>query len=506
MVSEVIGWLEDILPEIKAGKAPEDSMLKFARAKNLAPALLEKLAHVYNAAKTINYLEKSSNRGGLFSVIDADALVRNYTDSLPARKAAGGFDDWLDGGTSVKAASEHAFVDAPRFPRLDAVEPAALSEAEAFSAELDKASHEIAQEWDKRAARRAELEAWLQVRADLEAEVTEKVASLVNLFRRTPELDFAQTEIDLLQLNVEGAKRACDVVAAKLSGHVLGGNVKRASGPVPKRLVNDRFGAVDQLVKLADAMGMLSSALALKSAATDEELIAMAQQGEEDDKAMQQGLDEGAIFTRIPSQTGVSPSSGGPAAAAVMPPTDGGRAPAKGPKPAIRPSEDEGGSRSAAPAKKEEGGAKTSPSLTAALVGSIPKVRAPGVSDIPGLQGLLSSRYNKGQEKIDTDVDDLRSKVVLERLMFTDPVIGDADPARVASLANSIRSQSPEVARDINAMRSVLREAIQYDSLPIASFKDLGATQKTVGEVAKGDRERRDRAYGASKPQPAAKS
>ena len=85
---------------------------------------------------------------------------------------------------------------------------------------------------------------------------------------------------------------------------------------------------------------------------------------------------------------------------------------------------------------------------------------------------------------IDNDFSDTQTKVVLERLMHTDPILSEADPHIVLSLANSIREQSPHLAKDINAMRFALREAVQYNSLPTHTVKDIAGIEKAKVETA----------------------
>ena len=88
MNEQLVGWFEDLLPEIKETGDVENVFLKFAKEKNIAPALLEKLGHVYNTAKTVNYLDKSAShekqRGSTFAILDVPALLEKYASAQPS--------------------------------------------------------------------------------------------------------------------------------------------------------------------------------------------------------------------------------------------------------------------------------------------------------------------------------------------------------------------------------------------------------------------------------------
>lgn len=76
---EIISWLDNLVPEINRTGSPKDTFLKFANEKNLAPAELEMLGQVFNSAKTLQFLEKSANRGETFDVLDVEDMITEYT-------------------------------------------------------------------------------------------------------------------------------------------------------------------------------------------------------------------------------------------------------------------------------------------------------------------------------------------------------------------------------------------------------------------------------------------
>ena len=79
-----IDLLRSIAPDITRTKDPKGVMLKAGKAHRLSPAQLEKLGHVYNTTKTLIGLEKSANRGDSFTLLDVPDLVASYTTYDPS--------------------------------------------------------------------------------------------------------------------------------------------------------------------------------------------------------------------------------------------------------------------------------------------------------------------------------------------------------------------------------------------------------------------------------------
>lgn len=85
-----INLLTSIMPEISETHDPRGVMLKCAKEHNLSPAQLEKLGHVYNTAKTLVGLEKQAHRGDSFSIVDVPEMVASYTTFDPTKEVAKG--------------------------------------------------------------------------------------------------------------------------------------------------------------------------------------------------------------------------------------------------------------------------------------------------------------------------------------------------------------------------------------------------------------------------------
>jgi len=113
MVGEIINWLRDLLPDIQETRDPEGVLTKFAKEKNLAPAILEKMANVYNTAKTLKYWEKTAGeqRGLTFPVINAEELAEKYAEGYtPEKKATEDEDGWLAKSASETTPDEEEYV------------------------------------------------------------------------------------------------------------------------------------------------------------------------------------------------------------------------------------------------------------------------------------------------------------------------------------------------------------------------------------------------------------
>lgn len=81
---QLINQLQDIMPEIVETKNPRATMIKCAKKNNLSIAQLEKLGQVFNTYKTLVGLEKQATRGGSFSIVDVPDMVAEYATYTPS--------------------------------------------------------------------------------------------------------------------------------------------------------------------------------------------------------------------------------------------------------------------------------------------------------------------------------------------------------------------------------------------------------------------------------------
>lgn len=78
----IISMLNEVIPQMQKSEKPEETLLKYATDKNLPPAVLERMTHMFNALKTNCYMDHADTmekRGSQFSLIDAPSLLEKYT-------------------------------------------------------------------------------------------------------------------------------------------------------------------------------------------------------------------------------------------------------------------------------------------------------------------------------------------------------------------------------------------------------------------------------------------
>jgi hypothetical protein len=105
------------------------------------------------------------------------------------------------------------------------------------------------------------------------------------------------------------------------------------------------------------------------------------------------------------------------------------------------------------------------------------------------------SKVNKRQKEVDIAADDVGRVTELQRLLLTDPIIGEADPDSVVSLYNTLAKANPEIVKDKNLLRFALREALQYDAVPLHTYKDLISMGKDRASTQDMTQKLEDRRY-----------
>ena len=105
-------------------------------------------------------------------------------------------------------------------------------------------------------------------------------------------------------------------------------------------------------------------------------------------------------------------------------------------------------------------------------------------------------RRNKTQERVDSSSQGIQQQHNMHKLMLTDPVISKADPDEVASVFESIRRGSDDVASDINLLRFQMREALQYGGVPPDAYKQLLSIGELRDKHTKNTREEDRARYG----------
>jgi hypothetical protein len=286
-----------------------------------------------------------------------------------------------------------------------------------------------------------------QIAFDYEEKYREKIASIVDLVL-LGELDFEDFEKSARALYPEIEDVVFDTIAKKLSDY-RGVTVKRASAM--KGLATDITGKAGLAKEAYDALEMVRGAHALKKSA-----------------AVGQGAG-----TNTNTGTGNNPNQNPP------------------PSPKRNKSFNLITVSDYTPNLSEKSQARAESILDTIIEST------EGAGEAISLIGKAKDK-NKKQKYLDDVMANTHAAANIQRLLITDPVISKADPETVISLAASLGAQNPSMISDINILRTVLREALQYEGVPLHTYKDIlrMRTEELTGD--KLERENEESSYGAS--------
>lgn len=453
-----IQMLNSIMPEIVESKDPEATMLKCAKKNNLSPAQLEKLGHVFNSMKTLVGLEKQANRGDSFSIVDVPEMVSKYTTYDPERVL------------SEKAEEVHSKVD--KLTKYASSDPDGWGECLKFmqmsksaSANNDwcfeKQTLPSCTEWIKKTATRTNEggavefnntevgDEWLEMDPDgVKADIMHKsAASRLKLYNSVNN-DLEEAEMTLRQV-VEDAGVALQEKLASFKLEILGNREAWATC-------------------IMDAQDLLSESEFNKAASIVETYF---------EKNNVYGLEKAANISRGYSPRLASDTTG------------------------LVADLQEIADLQAAKEKALDlldGFSVKSASKTSSLIDALSFNKFHEKLD-KGLEQWHEHTKEVRNNPLDYDtslqlnydksLDNGLREITLQKLMLTDPIIAEADQATVQDLFNTIADLSPTIARDPIRMAPVLKEALQYDALPMQQIKDLLSVEESAGKVKKLKRE-----------------
>lgn len=521
----IIEQLSVLAPKLKAAESPEAVLVKYASDRNLSPAQLERIGQVYNIAKTLNFMDKSANRGDSFRVLDTQKMMSDFTAFKPKQEKEAtnnaDWNNWFDAPLSKAASSSNpddinSWIDstekvakiveedgkytvysedgskrlskpgtkAEAVKRLRQVEYfkkhkkantvpnllAVASDAEYASAEASEisalpktAAEQIKNELREEAAFRFEIETSKQIMDDA-AEEARKIASELLEMHRVNPLPFSAMEHDAYYCSEDtaGTKAATEFVANFFKSK--GWELERHdfSKGMPK-LARDRHNILPLFNSLLDQLELHKSAsvyveeLEKKSAAVETE---------RDRKTKEQDVD--FFPEEKKNRTNVVDLISG-----------------------YTGKED----------KKNNSNVdlREAKDIAKGLVSMYDPSSYSNKQTKDYINNILktpdSSKVNKRQKEVDIATDDVSRVTELQRLLLTDPIIGEADPDTVVSLYNTLAKANPEIVRDKNLLRFALREALQYDAVPLHTYKDLISMGKDRADMQEKMQKLEDRKY-----------
>lgn len=459
MRQKLIQWLvEDILPEVKTNHDGPGTIVKFAREKNLAPALVEALGQLFNTAKTLTFLEKSANRGGTFPILDVPELVQTYTakEKESVKQASEISLSW-----EMTADSVH---DLPsQFKGL--LEPDVLQtkieEIPVIRVNAKKAAAD--RSWAKLQLSHAQQDLF-----NTTEDTRETLDIMAKLARQNSDITFSRFESDARYLYGEDIVPVVDQVAHYFASSNL--KVARSNSPGSDRLIRD-YPLLTKLATLRecfDKKSIAEQAVKQASGAMSPETTDPDVMGAAFDMGLQ-GKDNTTSMGRDAVNLANRPNPG-----------ESKHKPFKNPSSQSGRSEDGHGSSG----EKGKGHAAGSGSYFGSISDGLDKAVAPVASYVgERAKKVLDSKDNTEQKHVDTSMDDVHQIAMLQNLMTTDEVLSEADPQRVIETFNTIRHTMPALASDPNVMRVALRSAIQHDGISPFDIKGFLDTQLSHQKV-----------------------
>lgn len=134
---------------------------------------------------------------------------------------------------------------------------------------------------------------------------------------------------------------------------------------------------------------------------------------------------------------------------------------------------------------------RTATGLTKAI--TEPGVQNTARGTAEGYGAIFGHGREQALQRMNSRLRAWRQGAVLQRLLLSDDVLSRLNPADVASAFDTIRRANPGMAEDVNSVRIPLREALQYQGVPLNTLKTL----KDIDRPAKDPNQNSD-----AKPRP----
>lgn len=485
----IISTISGLLPRIKAAGNAEAILLDYARTENLAPAQLLKLAQTMNTARQLTWMDQNPEaRGATIPLIDGANLCAKYAAFAGPQVA-------------VKRAS-HAVVIAdearvPDFFKLASAGGTFVKQAEAVVTAPPMSAHEAKLlAMDKRSCAERDIETIEVLREDY----LEKYAHAREQLSRaliTSGDNLATIEEDVRVLGAPGdyeALTAAVKYAAKFRPPIatLFADLAATKRATKRMLLVDRCGILP-LVKAATAQRALILACdAVKKSYFDTEIPVVNLPADAGGQAPQPQRNNERRGSQRNNERrgsrGSDPSynsSQGTGEAASRDFIDDALAPRRGASPAAA-GKSKGGEtdfiKEVADAITEM---RPKPGASGRVMESLMGKGNSETGIIPAALRGMKHAPGIRQKGIDEAIRDVSTAATLQKLLMTDEVISEADPAQVADLYNDLRQADPSISHNPNRLRFALREALQYGGITQQSFKTLAETDRNMMQAAK---------------------
>lgn len=482
MNEQLVGWFEDLIPEIKKSGDVEGVFMKFANDKNLAPALLEKLGHVYNTAKTVNYLDKSAShekmRGDSFQILDVPQLLEKY--------AASASDDHEYESSDFSSLDSGSFRELTPQPKSKGVDFEALMNApdyEEVKMASDRSKDLLTQSVQTRNADNID-----QLTFEL-SEDNEKIASdiITALRSSNTEFTFSDIESDAIKFMGASVKQACDFVAERFEK--LGYSFDRCLEP-KSELIEDT-GYVVKFAAIQDNLNVMEQAAGVKKNSADpvenESQTDLFKQSSTGTKSKKKQKSDTSGGSRASSRTRINEDPTKYleelASNTVVDPVG---VAARGAS--------NTGEFAADAANTLKDVAMNATGFRAGT--TLPEALAYARDNLlTGPLDSLTGGYAGKQEFIDKEMEDVHYETMLQDLLVTDPILAEEDEDRIVNAFNTIKAVAPEMAKDKNVMRMALRQAAQHEGIDPFTLQQYMEAEKELQKVRHNTMVEKDLAY-----------
>lgn len=478
-------------------------MLKCAEAHNLSPAQLEKLGQTFNTAKTLVGLEKQAHRGDSFTIVNVPEMLTKYSTYNPDKvvsrrsqkvqdKVDRLFEDDQDGWSaciSIKAAS----TGLPDFNAMlnDRYNATVIddSDEEEYAAVSSEVNRNACQ-WHKEASAYSSISEDLdiaedlaeQLRFEIPMEISDRCGDIARML--TPdEGRWGEAAEDIYA--AYGQEKAAAVIATvqRFFNQVqhyyepYGELTKQAYATVLVRDRHNVFPVVDDIIELNEVFQKVATTMTAPTrTTTSSDIYTDTDTDTSSDTDIDTGISSGASLIDLLEMDANDTND---------------QQIKKTPKDKHKPKDK---SSLTPPDDRKDLTTTDAPTTDAvqtaadvasdATDGTVKMLRGianvdyndmynKNLADFSKELNLIAPSKDKRRETIDEAIAQAEMDSTLQRLMISDPIISDADPDEVQRIFKTIADISPTLARSPEKMSAVLKEALQYGSVPINILADI---------------------------------
>lgn len=460
--NKLVDILTSVVPEIVQTKDPEKVLLKTAKAHNMYPTQLEKLGHAFNSMKSLVAMEKQANRGDSFKLLDVQAMVKKYASYDPHKKlsdkdkevhnivdnlnkAAGDSYAWLaaysDSNMNKKASTkvDELLRKQPEDIRglnalftMDVESPNANMEYEIKQASAIDTMEDIDRYKDMVVHLNSAESQARALKANTLDDMEQHAVKFANYLRKNGPTCWPEMVEDCFYHFGEKCASAVQAMEEYMELHHVPyytvDLTKRASAPW---LISDRHNCWESMEKVMELKEMhkeASDSLTKINEMRDNARVKIAE------------LKKSASSHPVPSGNAGLPQYATP--------------------------------------KPGSGSAKKSPDFKLKYSDMVDAGNKAIDSVKHVAEGIL--RPQDTAAAIEGEKRKAKDNLALQQLILNDPILQEADQGKVESLYNTIRSIAPTFAGDKNMISTALKEAIQYDAVPINMLKDIAAFEGSL--------------------------